>query len=251
MKFSKIIIILGSFFALLILACNVSTETSSEYGNPPSDGFNETESDEKAITIADEVMEAMGGRKAWDETGTISWNFLGRRTLTWNKPSNTVSIDIPNDSMKIDLDMNDMSGEVYRKGILETNADTIQKYLRSGKNIWINDSYWLVMPFKLKDSGVTLTYAGKDTTGDGTKSDKLTLTFEGVGVTPNNKYEVLVGEESKLVEEWRFYTNATDTVPRFTTPWTGYEKHGDILLSGGRGRLALTDISVNNPEKEQ
>jgi hypothetical protein len=30
--------------------------------------------------------------------------------------------------------------------------------LRKGKNWWINDAYWLVMPWKLQDPGVTLSY---------------------------------------------------------------------------------------------
>lgn len=53
--------------------------------NPPAEGFNEANSDPYAITLADEVMEAMGGRKAWDNTRIIQWTFFGSRTLTWDK----------------------------------------------------------------------------------------------------------------------------------------------------------------------
>ena len=49
--------------------------------NPAAEGFNLEASDEKAIALADEVMEAMGGRKNWDATRYIRWNFFGRRTL--------------------------------------------------------------------------------------------------------------------------------------------------------------------------
>ena len=45
--------------------------------NPPAKGFNAAGSDAKAVAIADQVMEAMGGRKAWDATRYITWNFLG------------------------------------------------------------------------------------------------------------------------------------------------------------------------------
>ena len=45
------------------------------------------------------------------------------------------------------------------------------------------------MPFKLKNSGVTLKYLGDTTaTKDGKPADVLQLTFEGMGVTPDNKH---------------------------------------------------------------
>jgi hypothetical protein len=47
-------------------------------------------------------------------------------------------------------------------------------YLKEG-NWWINDS-WLVMPWKLQDPGVNLTYV-KDKLPSGTTVDILQLTF--------------------------------------------------------------------------
>ncbi|MEJ2086172.1 MAG: hypothetical protein P8Y44_10915, partial [Acidobacteriota bacterium] len=47
--------------------------------NPPAPGFNAEASDDEAIVIADQVMEALGGRKAWDDTRYLTWNFFGRR----------------------------------------------------------------------------------------------------------------------------------------------------------------------------
>jgi len=145
--------------------------------------------------------------------------------------------------------MNTSSGSVMIKGASLVGQDTVAYYLERAKNIWINDSYWLVMPYKLKDSGVTLKYVSRDTTALGQDGDKLSLTFEGVGVTPQNKYEVIVTDENRLVEEWRFYTNATDSIPRFTTPWGDYKKYGDIMLSGDRGRNSLSEIAVGSSTK--
>ena len=36
-------------------------------------------SDPKAIEIANKVMAAMGGEKAWNDTRHITWNFFGVR----------------------------------------------------------------------------------------------------------------------------------------------------------------------------
>ena len=48
-----------AFFTLFI-ACQTSQKKRIK-GNPPSEGFDLTNSDAKAIAIADEVIEAMGG----------------------------------------------------------------------------------------------------------------------------------------------------------------------------------------------
>lgn len=231
----------------IIVGCDHSPQSEKDV-NPHAEGFNVEESDAEAIMIADSVMNAMGGRKAWDNTEVIKWNFFGRRTLDWDKKHNTVAINLISDSILIDLDMSKMAGKVFFKGVQQTEPDTLAKYLERGKTIWINDSYWLVMPYKLKDSGVTLKYSGTDTTAAREPAHVLSLTFDNVGVTPDNKYEVLVSQNDYLVKEWRFFTQATDTIPRFTSPWEEYRQYGQILLSGNRGRSQLSEISVRNSE---
>lgn len=216
------------------------------YDNPPAEGFNAEESSPFAVILADQVMNAMGGRQAWDKTNVLYWNFFGARTLLWDKEHNKVRIDIPKDELVIALDMNDMSGKVWQSGEAIQNADTVSDFLEKGKRIWINDSYWLVMPFKLKDSGVTLFYVGEDTTMTGVKSDVIRLTFDGVGVTPQNAYDIWVDYDKKLVQQWAYYSDAENQEPNFVLPWTDYQEHGKILLSGERGDRDLTDIKVMN-----
>ena len=52
-----------------------------------------------------------------------------------------------------------------------------------------------------------------------------------------------------MVVQWDFFTNESDAEPRFSTPWKGYKEYGGILLSGDRGRSALTEISVSDDLK--
>lgn len=222
------------------------TEAATEKANPPAPGFNEADSDPQAIEIADEVMEAMGGRQAWDSTRFISWNFFGARHLLWDKRTGRVRIEVPQDSTVYLIDVDDNSGKVMKNGTVLENPDSLTKYVSRGKSIWINDSYWLVMPYKLKDSGVTLKYLGKDTTQQGARADVLELTFDNVGDTPQNKYHVFVDEDSSLVTQWSYFQNASDETPRFTTPWQNYKQYGEILLSGDRGERQLSNIRVYN-----
>ncbi len=245
------------FFFLMILlwSCN-STNTQNagstveDNVNPPAEGFNAEASDPKAIALADSVMNAMGGRKAWDNTHYISWNFFGARNLLWDKKEGTVRIEIPRDSTIFLVNIFDKTGKAQVQGEEITEPDSLAKLMDRAEAIWINDAYWLVMPFKLKDSGVTLKYLGQDTTEQGRPAEVLELTFREVGNTPNNKYHVYIDSETNLITQWDFYTNASDEEPRFSTPWDDYRRFGDILLSGDRGQRQISDIAVYDEAPE-
>ncbi len=227
----------------LFVACSTPSGPPPS-SNPPAQGFNEIGSDSRAIALADSVMEAMGGRKAWDQTRYLGWNFFGRRHLIWDKQEKRARIEIPADSTLFLLDLGRKRGEVYVGGHRVKDPDSLANLVERGISIWINDSYWLVMPYKLKDSGVTLKYNGTAPTQAGVTSEVLTLTFDGVGNTPQNKYDVYVDPATHLITQWDFYSDRTDSVPSFSTPWSQYVQQGEILLSGDRGRNKLSDIAV-------
>jgi len=239
------------FFSLLtfMFSCGPASEpvaeTSPENANPAAEGFNAAGSDAKAIAVVDAVMEAMGGRRNWDVTRYVHWNFFGRRSLLWDKHTGRVRIEIPGDETIFLTNVQTDEGQVRIGETVHTEPDSLRKYLDQAKSIWINDSYWLVMPFKLKDSGVTLKYMGQDSTLAGEIAHVLELTFENVGRTPNNKYHIYVDPSTNLVNQWDFYSNVSDAEPRFAMPWQNYKEHGSILLSGSRGdKRELTDIAV-------
>lgn len=232
-------------FCLLAFCTSLLVRAQSPGANPPAAGFNTEGSDARAIDIADAVMEAQGGRQAWDNTHYLVWTFFGRRTLTWDKWSGWVRIDWADKSKNIVVNINSGEGKVWLNGIAQTHADSLSKYLDMGKRVWINDSYWLAMPFKLKDSGVTLKYLGDTSaTQDGRKAYLLQMTFQNVGVTPDNKYHVWVDQETKLVTQWAYFKKYTEPKPDFINPWTDYAVYGRVRLSGGRGRGALTNIAA-------
>ena len=233
---------------------NGATQSSS-HDYPPSPGFNLDNSDVEAIALADEVMNAMGGYANWKATRYISWTFLSGRKLLWDKWEGDVRIDIPKyigrmpleeDSVTILLNIHDSIGRASILGEEITDEIQLQELMNTGVSIWINDSYWLVMPFKLKDSGVTLKYLGdRPTAEDSTKiAEVMQLTFEDVGETPDHKYLVYVDKESKLVCQWDFFGKADNELANFNTPWTDYQTYGSIKLSGNRGRAELSNIEV-------
>ena len=239
MNFLQKILSLAGLFSLTLFACSPADP------NPPAPGFNKADSDLKAVSIADEVMQAMGGRRAWDETRCISWNFFGRRTLLWDKQTGLCRIEWLNRPLKIIVNTKDGTGKVLLDSVEQVVPDSLAKYLDMGKKVWINDSYWLVMPFKLKDDGVTLKYLGEGKTEQGEPADLLQLSFTGVGVTPDNKYHVWVDKKSRLVTQWAYFEKFADEQPKIINPWTDYWQYGKILIAGSRGeRGVMTPIQV-------
>lgn len=221
--------------ALLGMACQQKQqESTSAEENPPAEGFNMDFSDPAAIELADSVMRAQGGRAAWDKTRFISWNFFGRRNLVWDKQEARVRIESMPDSTIYLLDMKTGKGRVRVKGTELTEADTLKTMLERAERIWINDSYWLVMPFKLKDSGVTLKYLGEDTLQTGGFCNVLQLTFSNVGSTPENKYHIYVDRKDNLVKQWAYYENARQDTASAIWPFDNYKQYGKILLSADR-----------------
>ena len=221
--------------------------TGETVENPAAEGFHATGSDERPIVIADEVMQAMGGRKNWDKERFFSWNFFGFRKLWWDKQTGDVRIAMTDtDSTSILVNIFTDKGSLYKGGEEVEQPDSVLKYMKQGKGIWINDAYWLFMPFKLKDSGVTLTYVKEDTTQAGVLSDVLQLTFKDVGNTPQNKYQVWVDKSDSLIKQWAYYSENTMDTPNFITPWDDYKQYGSILLAGDRGQRDITEIFVSN-----
>jgi len=235
---------------IVLFSCSEESTESNEKEtvlaeNPAAIDFDIMNSDTKAIEVADAVMESMGGRAAWDNTKIVKWNFFGARKLTWDKENGDVRIDFPeNDSNVLITNIFTHQGRIKLDGKELTEPDSIKKYTEMAESIWINDAYWLFMPFKLKDSKTTLKYIDIDTAAGGIYSHVLQLTFNDIGDTPENKYHVYVDTTTMLVNQWAYFGTASDTVPAFTTPWTDYQMYGNLLLAGDRGKRGISEITV-------
>jgi hypothetical protein len=220
----------------LLYAADLYSETY-----PAAQGFDTAGSSPQAIALAEETMQAMGGYPAWSQTRFITWRFFGRRLHVWDKWTGDIRFE--QDDLTVLMNIHTKRGRAFRDGNRLTDSE-LQTALDQGYRAWINDSYWLVMPYKLKDSGVTLLYSGKGKSEDGRDADVLELRFTDVGVTPNNKYRVWIDRESHLVSQWAFYADAEDAEPRFIGPWQNWQRHGRIMLSDNRGQRSHTDVAV-------
>ncbi len=199
--------------------------------------------------IVKHIEEAMGGVDNYNNTKFIKWDF-SKRVLFWNKWTGDVRIESPQDSLTILVNINTTKGKAFKDDTPITDEVELNKLLQKGKNWWINDSYWLVMPWKLEDPGVTLKHVKTEVLENGNTADVLQLTFSDVGVTPDNKYHIFVDQTDHLIKQWAFFTNFNDEAPRFTMPWDNYQKVGNILLSFDRSKFGPKNVVVKQDFNE-
>src|SRR5688572_29883144 len=150
-------------------------------------------SDARAAAIADRVMEALGGKQAWDATRFLRFTFgserdgkLMGRHHTWDKWTGRYRVEgDTRDGVHfvtlMDLDTREGSAWIGKDKL---EGDALKAQLERSYGMWVNDTYWLLMPYKMKDPGVILTYAGEEKGTSGATYDKVKLTFQNVGLTP-------------------------------------------------------------------
>lgn len=195
-------------------------------------------SDPKAVHLADQVMEAMGGKTNWDNTHYIRFTFFGFRTHYWDKWSGRYRSEWKSregDSYVVLMNLNTKEGEAY---INEKKAEgeELNQLLDRTAGGWINDTYWLLMPYKLRDPGVNLTYDGEETI-DGVTYDKLHLSFNNVGRTPGDEYWAYINRETHLMDKWVFLLQPRGEKgerSRGEYKWTKWQKYGNVMISPER-----------------
>jgi len=190
----------------------------------------------RAVHIADQVMAALGGKPAWDKLHGLRWTFEvsvndtlrpGRRHA-WDKMSGWQRVDGKSRTGTVYTfigNLNNGEGMAWMDGNA-IQGDSLQKLVKRSRSMWINDTYWMLMPYKLRDPGVRLGYDG-DTLIAGATYDRLTLAFENVGDTPGDHYWVYVNRANHRVERWDMVLQG-DQPPAESYTWEGWEQHDGL-----------------------
>lgn len=221
-----------------------STESASKPGSGGANGTGGATgmADEKALAVTERVMRALGGEEAWRTTRYVSWNFFEVRRHYWDRQTGDVRIE--SNDVVILMNLETKKGRVQKAGAELTDPIELASYLERGYAWWVNDSYWMFMPYKLRDPGVHLAYGGEKKLEDGRMTDVLSMTFDAVGLTPQNKYDVFVSKENDLVVAWAYYPDRNDAEPKFLSQWNGWQRFGKIMLATDHGQGKNWDIRV-------
>ncbi|MFQ5662539.1 MAG: DUF6503 family protein [Terriglobia bacterium] len=206
--------------------------------------------DVRAVALVDEMMKAMGGETRWAQTRFLRFDWVvegegktlvrvrhlwdryqGRYRVEWESREGNKLVALFN--------VNTRTGRVRVNGEPARDEDE-QKYLDQAYGRFINDSYWLLMPWKLKDPGVKLEYAGETRLG-GRIYELLHVRFEGVGQTPGDHYWAYINQRTHLMDRWAYFLQSFKGTPSLekakSWEWRRWGETGGVRLAREKVRV--------------
>ena len=192
----------------------------------------------KALSFTEKVAQA-NGIDSWDKITELSFTFnVDRDTMhferqwVWHPKTGEVSMTVNEETI------------TYNREAVD------EKSLKADK-AFINDTYWLLAPFKLVwDEGYTRDSIIKAEAPISKDSlYKLTIMYNNeVGYTPGDAYDFYI-DDDYMVKEW-VYREGNSQADCMMTTWEDYKKQGGISFSTmhnddtGNFKLYFTDLNV-------
>ena len=186
------------------------------------------ESDPEAVEVAHRLMDAMGGKEAWDAQRILSFRFAVMREEEelsnwlhfWDRTTGQYRLEGETGEgtpLRVLFNVNSKEGEVWL-GADKVAPEEAETYLERAYGRFINDTYWFMMPWKWLDPGVHLTYEGEKNLGD-RSFDVVKLNFDdGTGLTSQDVYWAYVSKDTGLMERWEYVLQTDDGLPGAKEP---------------------------------
>jgi hypothetical protein len=196
--------------------------------------------DPKADEVGRSMIQAMGGNAAWERARYFRFDFTvvrdGKKIASfahaWDRWTGRYRVegeDAHGVPWKAYFDVNSRQGTYWVNGA-KAEGQTSAQGLENAYGRFINDSYWLLAPWKIFDPGVHLAYVGPVRDAAGNACDEIKLSFDGVGLTPKDVYWMDVDTASHLLTQWKFVLNGGNDPPTVVA-WKEWKKVGPIMLS--------------------
>jgi hypothetical protein len=220
---------------------------------PARASADETAIDPAAASVVESMMGAMGGRQAFENVGALRFSFSfsskdtvrSGRTHWWDRRTGDYRIQGKTRQGQDFVYLFNTGTKEGRAWVGGAPADSagLKAHLDRAYALFINDTYWFLMPFKLFDPGVHLKLDGETTVG-GAPVDRVKVTFDNVGLTPGDTYWAYIDRESHLMTRWGFVLQDATGEPEQLYDWTGWTSFGPIRLSTARVKVLDKDRTV-------
>lgn len=213
--------------------------------------------DSPADTLAREIWRAAGG-ESFEDVQELRFRFVVTQgddevfsaTHRWDRATDRDHVTWTDSEGRrfealVDLDARMACGTIDGEIAAGETQQTLSEkaYAR-----WVNDAYWLVMPLKVLDPGVVRTLE-EPREHDGERYQILRLSFEGVGLTPGDRYWLFVDPETSRVARWEMQLEGQEGPPKGMS-WTDWRSVGPLTLAmdhatdDGSRHVRLEDVEA-------
>ncbi len=211
----------------------------------PTRAEDTSSTDAKAQEVADQLMTALGGQENWEKARYFRFDFVvereGKTASTvkhlWDRYTGRYRVEGTTGEKESYVvlfeDINVKKGKAFRSG-KAVQGEEHQELIDRGYGRFINDTYWLLMPFKWNDPGVHLKYEGTATGDGGAVWDKVRLSFDdNVGLTPKDRYWAYINRKTGLMDRWEYILKGGEG-PATGSDWVQWKQFGGIVLAQER-----------------
>lgn len=252
----------GAFLAaaavVLLAACG---QENREAAPSPDADLHSPKLVSKADSVAYKLVAAHGGFDAWPAVRYLRFDFgfetpdtVGIRARhLWDRQTGDCRVEWfagPDTTYTALLNVNTRDGAVFVNGMPAAAAR--EALLEAAYSRFVNDTYWLLAPLKVFDDGVRRSIAPDSSTSH---QEVLALSFEGVGLTPGDRYW-LSPDSSGLLQRWSYVLEGWKDRQASTYEWVDYQSFetpaGVVRLATRKTRVggsnAITTANISLPE---
>lgn len=221
--------------------------------------------DQKADQVAHELIAALGGEAAWEKARTLRFDFVVEREGSraaefhhvWDRYTGDYRLqgrDKSGAPYAVYFNVNTRDGVAFSNG-KAVEGDDKKKLLETAYGRFINDTYWLLAPWKVFDPGVHRDYDGEKAGPDGVLCDVIRLSFDNVGLTPKDVYWLWITRDGRRMVEWQYVLGGASEDPT-TALWQDWRSFGGIQLAlekpmtGKPVRIRFENVAVS-PERDE
>ena len=196
--------------------------------------------DARADAVGHGLIAAMGGQGAWEKARQFQFDFVvvkrgaevARFSHAWDRYTGDYrlrGVDKAGAPYTVYFNVQTRAGKAYVNGVA-VEGDERDKRVGSAYERFINDTYWLLAPWKIFDPGVHLAYDSERSCPGGGTCDVVKLSFENVGLTPKDVYWMWIARDPRRMVQWQYVLGGASDPPT-AAAWKDWQKVGGIMLS--------------------